>query len=131
MLGVGQDNVVKIPTDSVFRMDVGCAAEARSGVIEQAGHHPFAVVATVGTTSVTAVDPVPAIAGSARDEQLWLHVDAAYGGAAAVLGASAGCSRLRVGRLAGGQPAQVALHADRLQRPLLQAREHAQGARSA
>jgi aromatic-L-amino-acid/L-tryptophan decarboxylase len=84
VLGVGQDNVVKIPTDSAFRMDVG---ELRKAIRQDRSDHyqPFAVVATVGTTSVTAVDPVPAIAGVCADEKLWLHVDAAYGGAAAVL----------------------------------------------
>jgi len=84
VLGVGQDNVVKIPTDSAFRMDV---AELQKAIRKDRGdrYQPFAVVATVGTTSVTAVDPVPAIAGVCADEKLWLHVDAAYGGAAAVL----------------------------------------------
>ena len=47
---------------------------------------PMAVVATTGTTSTTSVDPVPAIARICRDEAIWLHVDAAYGGA---MGASA------------------------------------------
>ncbi|HXJ31500.1 MAG TPA: pyridoxal-dependent decarboxylase, partial [Gemmatimonadales bacterium] len=82
--GVGQDNIVKIGTDAAFRMD---PRELRK-VIERDrrdGHVPFAVVATVGTTSVTAVDPVPEIAAVCRSESLWLHVDAAYGGAAAVL----------------------------------------------
>jgi len=84
VLGVGQDNVVKIPTDGLFRMDVDALQKAIRRD-RKAGHHPFAVVATVGTTSVTAVDPVPAIAGVCAEEKLWLHVDAAYGGAAAVL----------------------------------------------
>jgi aromatic-L-amino-acid decarboxylase len=84
VLGVGQENVVKIHTDSAFRMDVDALQKAIRRD-RKAGYHPFAVVATVGTTSVTAVDPVPAIAGVCEEEKLWLHVDAAYGGAAAVL----------------------------------------------
>ena len=84
VLGIGQENVVKIPTDSAFRMDVRELANAiRKDRREEL--QPFAVVATVGTTSVTAVDPVPAIAAVCDQEKLWLHVDAAYGGAAAVL----------------------------------------------
>ena len=84
VLGVGQDNIVKIPTDSAFRLD---SSELERAIERDRheGHLPFAVVATVGTTSVTAVDPVPEIAGICRSEGLWLHVDAAYGGAAAVL----------------------------------------------
>jgi len=84
VLGVGQDNIVKIGTDAAFRMD---PRELRKAIERDRrdGHLPFAVVATVGTTSVTAVDPVPEIAAVCRSESLWLHVDAAYGGAAAVL----------------------------------------------
>ncbi len=84
VLGVGQENIVKIRTDSAFRMDPG---ELQRAIDDdrRAGHIPFAVVATVGTTSVTAVDPVPALARICQVEKLWLHVDAAYGGAAAVL----------------------------------------------
>src|SRR5207302_545121 len=63
----------------------------------EAGFTPFAVVATVGTTSVTAVDPVNAIADVCARDNVWLHVDAAYGGAAAVLDSHrwvlAGCDR--------------------------------------
>jgi aromatic-L-amino-acid/L-tryptophan decarboxylase len=96
VLGVGQDNVVKIPTDSDFRMDVDALRQAIRHD-RAAGYVPFAVVATIGTTSVTAVDPVAAIADVCEQENLWLHVDAAYGGAAAVLDSHrwimAGCER--------------------------------------
>jgi aromatic-L-amino-acid decarboxylase len=50
-----------------------------------AGRLPIAVVATVGTTSTTSVDPVPAIADICARERIWLHVDAAYAGVAAML----------------------------------------------
>jgi aromatic-L-amino-acid decarboxylase len=96
VLGVGQDNVVKIRTDSDFRMDVGALSQAIRHD-RAAGFTPFAVVATIGTTSVTAVDPVAGIADICEREKLWLHVDAAYGGAAAVLDSHrwimAGCER--------------------------------------
>jgi aromatic-L-amino-acid/L-tryptophan decarboxylase len=96
VLGVGQFNVVKIRTDAAFRMDVE-ALEKAIRDDRRDGFTPFAVVATVGTTSVTAVDPVPAIADICERERLWLHVDAAYGGAAGVLDSHrwvmAGCDR--------------------------------------
>jgi len=83
ILGVGQDGCRKISLDREFRMDV--AALAR-GIAEDraAGCLPFAVVATAGTTNTTAIDPVHAIAEVCAREGLWLHVDAAYAGAAAV-----------------------------------------------
>ncbi len=96
VLGVGQENVVKVKTDPDFRMHPG-ELERAIRADRAAGFTPFAVVATVGTTSVTAVDPVPAIAEICAREKLWLHVDAAYGGAAAVLPSHrwvlAGCER--------------------------------------
>lgn len=83
MLGLGLDNLRKVPVDRDFRMVPGDLAAAIAAD-RAAGRRPMAVVATVGTTSSTSIDPVPAIAAIARDEGLWLHVDAAYGGAAAV-----------------------------------------------
>ena len=56
----------------------------RSLKIARSGWLPMAVVATVGTTSTTSVDPVAAIARICRRERLWLHVDAAYAGVAAM-----------------------------------------------
>lgn len=83
-LGIGQQWLRHIETDPEFRM--------RPEVLEQAiardlaaGVKPIAVVATVGTTSSTSIDPVSAIADICERYGLWLHVDAAYGGAAAML----------------------------------------------
>lgn len=83
-LGIGQDNVCKISTDADFRMDVSALREAIARDLA-AGFRPFCVVATVGTTSTTSIDPVPEIADVCERHGLWLHVDAAYGGAAAIL----------------------------------------------
>ncbi|MCC6588355.1 MAG: amino acid decarboxylase [Bryobacterales bacterium] len=81
-IGIGQDNVRKIGVDAQWRMRPDLL-EAAIGADINAGKHPTCIVATVGTTAVTAVDPVPAIADIAAKYQLWLHVDGAYGGAAA------------------------------------------------
>ncbi|MGA3210232.1 MAG: pyridoxal-dependent decarboxylase [Terriglobales bacterium] len=83
-LGVGQKNVRKVQTDSEFRMRPDhlrdlVAADYASGL------RPFCVVATVGTTSTTSIDPVEQIALVAEQYNLWLHVDAAYAGPAAIL----------------------------------------------
>ena len=83
-LGFGQNGVRKIPTDATFQMDVEKLIRALAED-RDAGWLPFCVVATAGTTSTTAIDPVPAIAGICREQKLWLHVDAAYGGAAAIV----------------------------------------------
>ncbi len=84
VLGIGQEGLRKIPADAEFRMDP--SALARAVVEDRAtGWTPFAVTATVGTTSTTSVDPVPAIAEVCEREGLWLHVDGAYAGSAAVV----------------------------------------------
>ena len=83
-LGIGQENVRKIPTDGAFRMEPEILSRAIRDDIA-AGWRPFCVVATVGTTSTTSIDPVAAIAEVCAREGVWLHVDAAYAGVAAML----------------------------------------------
>ena len=84
VLGVGQEGFRAIAVDEEYRMDVA-ALERAIAEDRAAGFTPFAVTATVGTTSTTSVDPVPAIADVCAREGLWLHVDAAYGGMAGAL----------------------------------------------
>ncbi len=84
VLGLGQKGVRKIPVDVDFRLDPHALATAITEDRRQ-GWRPFCVVATVGTTSTTSVDPVPAIADICGREGLWLHVDGAYGGIAALV----------------------------------------------
>jgi aromatic-L-amino-acid decarboxylase len=83
-LGLGVEGVRKIPVDEQFRMRPDALAEAIAQDRRE-GMRPICVVATVGTTSCTSIDPVPAIADICEREGLWLHVDAAYGGAAAIV----------------------------------------------
>src|ERR1044071_5904129 len=83
-LGLGQRGLRKIPTDSKFRMDVSALASA----IEEDkrnGYLPFCIVATVGTTSTSSIDPEPEIAAIGEEHAMWLHVDAAYAGSAAIV----------------------------------------------
>jgi aromatic-L-amino-acid decarboxylase len=82
-LGLGLHGVRHVPADASFRLDPG-ALRAMVGEDRAAGRLPIAVVATAGTTSTTSVDPLRAVAEVCADEQLWLHVDAAYGGSAAI-----------------------------------------------
>jgi aromatic-L-amino-acid decarboxylase len=83
-LGIGQRYVRKIASDGAFRMQPDALHDAIRADRE-AGLRPFCAVATVGTTSTTSVDPVAAIADICEEENLWLHVDAAYGGHAAIV----------------------------------------------
>lgn len=83
MLGLGSASVRTIETDDVYRMDVGALRAAIEGDLAD-GHKPFAVIATAGTTGTGAVDPLDAVAEVCAAYQLWMHVDAAYGGATVV-----------------------------------------------
>jgi aromatic-L-amino-acid decarboxylase len=84
VLGLGEENVVRVRSDWQFRMDV---RELERAIADDVAHgvRPMAVVATVGTTSTASIDPVPEIAELCRAREVWLHVDAAYGGAIAML----------------------------------------------
>ena len=81
--GIGLKNLRKIATDDTMAMDPAALAQ-RIEADRRAGLNPFFVCATIGTTSSLAVDPVPAIAAITQAERLWLHVDAAMAGTAAV-----------------------------------------------
>jgi aromatic-L-amino-acid/L-tryptophan decarboxylase len=83
VLGLGHDQVRRVESDAEFRMRPAALAAAIAAD-RAAGRRPLAVVATVGTTSTTSVDPVPEIADLCAEHGLWLHVDAAYAGVAAI-----------------------------------------------
>lgn len=84
MLGLGERNVRRVSSDALYRMDVSALRRAIDEDLRE-GHLPLAVVATVGTTSTASVDAVEEIAALCGEHKLWLHVDAAYGGAMALL----------------------------------------------
>lgn len=84
LLGLGHESLRRIACDDHFRMRPDALAQA---IAEDraAGWEPLAVVATVGTTSSTSVDPVGEIASLCEQEGVWCHVDAAYAGVAAMV----------------------------------------------
>ncbi len=77
--GLGEAIVRHLPLDERYRILPDALAQQVAADLE-AGLRPWLVVATAGTTDTGAVDPLPAIAEVARRHNLWLHVDAAYGG---------------------------------------------------
>jgi aromatic-L-amino-acid decarboxylase len=81
--GLSRENIRLIATDENYRLRPD-ALEASIAADRAAGKNPFCIVATVGTTSMASIDPVPAIAEIAQREGLWLHIDGAYGAAAAI-----------------------------------------------
>ena len=82
VLGIGTANVVPVALDPHHRMDVGDLRAKLAEIAAAPDRLACAVVATAGTTGVGAVDPLPEIAAACREAGVWMHVDAAYGGAA-------------------------------------------------
>jgi aromatic-L-amino-acid/L-tryptophan decarboxylase len=76
--GIGSNALRMIPTNAMYQMDVSALAQAISAD-KKAGLTPFFIAATIGTVDVGAIDPLPAIADLAKRENLWFHVDGAYG----------------------------------------------------
>lgn len=83
MLGLGRRNLRLIPVDGDFRMRMD-VLDATITEDRAAGGAPIAIVATAGTVATGAIDPLEKIAAIARREDLWMHVDGAYGGLAAL-----------------------------------------------
>ncbi|MBT8489170.1 MAG: aminotransferase class I/II-fold pyridoxal phosphate-dependent enzyme [Gemmatimonadetes bacterium] len=83
-MGFGRRGYRTVPTNSRFEMDVDALSETIRRDVDE-GVRPVAVVATLGTTSTASIDPVGEVAAVAREHGAWLHVDAAYGGPAAML----------------------------------------------
>ncbi|MGA3405087.1 MAG: pyridoxal-dependent decarboxylase [Candidatus Bathyarchaeia archaeon] len=84
VLGIGQNGVRKVPTDEAFRMDTQVLENILKEDIEE-GVKPICIIPTIGTTSTTSIDPVKEISELCMKYGIWLHVDAAYGGAAATI----------------------------------------------
>lgn len=83
LIGIGSDHVRVVPVDEAFRMRVDLL-EAMIEEDVRSGHLPFAVVGTAGTVGTGAIDPLDALAAIAKRRNLWFHVDASYGGFAAL-----------------------------------------------
>jgi len=81
VLGFQDHQMRKIESDDHFCLDIS-ALERKVEADHAAGRVPFCVVANAGTTNTGAIDPLPALADYCRREELWLHVDGAYGAAA-------------------------------------------------
>jgi selenocysteine lyase/cysteine desulfurase len=83
LLGLGSDNLRRVPVDDAFRLRVDALEDAIAHD-KAAGRKAIAIVATAGTVNTGAIDPMAEIANIARREDLWLHVDGAYGALAAL-----------------------------------------------
>ena len=83
MLGIGEDYVRAVRVDGAFHIDLA-DLERLVAADRAAGYRPFCVIANGGTTATGAFDPIGALADFAETQNLWLHVDASYGGFAAL-----------------------------------------------
>ncbi len=83
LLGMGSEAVRLVPVDGTYRMRVDALARMIEEDRER-GNRPIAIVATAGTVGTGAVDPIPELLRVARSQELWLHVDGAYGAFAAI-----------------------------------------------
>ncbi|MBK7600270.1 MAG: hypothetical protein IPJ07_17830 [Acidobacteria bacterium] len=83
ILGLGTNNLRRVPTDERFRLRLDALAAAVAAD-RAAGRRPFCVVASAGTVTTGAIDPITELAMFCREEALWLHVDGAYGALAAL-----------------------------------------------
>ena len=83
IVGVRPENVRSVASDEKFRLDMDDLRE-RVAEDREAGFHPIAVCANAGATNTGAVDPLAEMADFCAEEDIWLHVDAAYGGFAVV-----------------------------------------------
>jgi glutamate/tyrosine decarboxylase-like PLP-dependent enzyme len=84
VLGFAPAQLTRLPSDEAFRLELDALRRAMRAD-RAAGRMPFCVVANAGTTNTGAVDPLATLARLCREEDLWLHVDGAYGAAAALL----------------------------------------------
>lgn len=82
--GLGKDNLIKIPVDESFAL-VPAELEKAIQLDIDAGLMPLMVIAAIGTTGTTAIDPLAAIATITDKHDLWLHIDAALAGTALIL----------------------------------------------
>lgn len=82
--GIGSNNLIKVPVNGAFEMDSGALRQLLEEDIA-AGYKPICIVATIGTTGCTAIDPLPEIGKLCQEYGAWFHIDAAYAGSALLL----------------------------------------------
>jgi glutamate/tyrosine decarboxylase-like PLP-dependent enzyme len=82
VIGIAGENIRKLPSDADFRLPADALAQAIAAD-RSAGKRPFCIIANAGSTNTGAIDPLPELSRIAREQDLWLHVDGAYGAAAA------------------------------------------------